>query len=587
MLFISLIAVIVSGFALTFIYTLKMQQDDAVLIHTAGQQRMLSQRIALSVIRLSQCPIGKYVVKELQKSLEISTNQFEKNKTQIANSPDLSATISNYYFGKIALAAKSDLYVENANKFLDSANFCGPVPTSFNVSNTEALLAELEQVVLFFEREARQRLQSLENIEILLWFLTLVILACEVLFIFLPMEKKIHQTNTSLNTVLRKARRTKRETTKQNKEQSEVIANLSCELSTYINYSLDTMASSIVNPSDSSEHLKKSKSVGQKLLVLINDLLDLSTIEVGTLPIERTTFDLQQLFENVTREQRDNCHLKKLIFNYQKETNLPEYIFGDPLRIIQIINNLLINSIKFTRRGSVNLEVEVQNKHQRSWLIVKVWDTGVGIETGNSMLMFNKRKQTDYNSINLFGESGLSFFIARKLTNLMKGALTVDREVNKGSHFTLTLPIEIDNKKMKQANPHVQLLPQFNTPKSSNIIKILVVEDDEIQSEIVKIMLEGAGYQVVIAADGEQAIQACIFEQYDLILMDILMPILDGISTTIKLRKELNFLNPIIALTANALDEDRERCIREGMNDFLSKPIEKMYLLAVVAKHLN
>ncbi|WP_277344144.1 response regulator [Paraglaciecola sp. 20A4] len=703
----SLIAATVSGSALTLKYIFSVQENDAYIINMAGQQRMLSQRIALFVTRLSQCPTDKETIEKFESSLQIAIKKFDTNRIELKNLSNLPASVNDSYFGKSALDARTMAYVKDAKGYLDSHNRCDSSPASFNATNSDVLLFDLTQVVQAFEAAAHARVQLVEKIEMFLWLFTLILLISEVIFIFRPMENQISKSLTSLKSALLKARTAEQQAIDASKAKSEFLASMSHELRTPMNGLFGMMELAIDNPQKSGEYLKKAKRAGKQLLVLINDVLDLSKIEAGKLRIERTSLDLLQLLDDVTSVQSANCRLKKLRFSYQKNTTLPAHIFGDPTRIGQIMHNLLSNAIKFTHEGSVNLDVGVYVKDKRFWLSAKVRDTGVGIAPEKIETIFNKFEQADQTTTRLFGGTGLGLSIAKKLTHLMEGTLTVQSTVNEGSCFELSLPIEIDHKQIEDIRPLIQLrcaivddlqtsrdylqhivksqgfestvfehaaeflasdisqfevllldlsMPEINgidviqTLRERNLKKlpyiilisaviehlechddlrnliwrthakpvmrqeletdlrelhniqrqpepdiaasineqhILVVEDNEINAEVVKVMLEGAGYQVTIATDGEKAIQACIFEQYDLILMDMHMPVMDGITATIRLRQKMNFVNPIIALSANAFIEDRERCIAAGMNDFLSKPVDKTVLLATIKRRLS
>jgi signal transduction histidine kinase/CheY-like chemotaxis protein len=577
----SLIAALVSGSALTLKYILKVQQNDGYTINIAGEQRMLSQRIALFVLRLSQCPTDQAVVDELQQSIRTAIRHFDNNQIELQNIPNLSATVKELYFGKVALGSKTKAYVENANRFVDAINSCGPIPTTFNTSNTDALLLELDLVVKAFEIGALERVQRIESIEMFLWFFTLILLVFEAVFIFRPMELKMRTTLASLNASLLKAETAEQRAIHASNAKSEFLAMISHELKTPLNGLLGMMELAIYNPHKSGEYLNKAKRAGKQLLMLINDVLDLSKVEAGKLRLERISFDLPQLLDDITSLQSANFSPKKLSFSYHKNTPLPSHIFGDRNRIAQILHNLLSNAFKFTNKGSVNFEVGVYLKDKGFWLTTKVRDTGVGIAPEKIQAIFNKFEQADQSTTRLFGGSGLGLSIARQLSDLMQGTLTVESKVGEGSCFVLSLPIEIDPKKIND------IRFQLDVPKSRGNEKILVVEDDEINSEVVKVMLESAGYQVILATDGEKALEACKSAEYDLIVMDMQMPIMDGITATMKLRKEMGFVNPIIALSANAFDEDRERCIKAGMNAFLVKPVEKIDLLSTIKAQIK
>ena len=703
----TLVAATVSASALTLRYIFSAQAMDAKVINLAGQQRMLSQRIALSIFRLSACPVSEQAHTKARNTLNSALALFNHNRVYLTSLPNIPSSVSNLYFGEQAIDSASQQYVSDANKFLSLDATCMPPPNSFNAQNNDALLKGLDNVVQAFELAATNRVKRVENIEMFLWVFTLLLLLCEAMFIFRPMELQVTSALASLKDALAASKKAQAEAIDASKAKSEFLASMSHELRTPMNGLFGMMELAIDNPHKSGEYLKKAKSAGKQLLVLINDVLDLSKIEAGKLRIERTSLDLLQLMDDVTSVQSANCRLKNLIFDYQKQTSLPAYILGDPTRIAQILHNLLSNAIKFTQHGTVTLSVGVFIKNKRHWLTIEVRDTGIGIAPEKTRTIFNKFEQADQSITRIHGGTGLGLSIAKQLTDLMGGELTMQSEVGKGSCFTFSVPVEIDDKQVENIYskqtlrcaivddlqtsreyiqhivtslgylsttfdnaedfltsdisqfdvllldlsmpeitgvdvvealtkrqlsklPHIVIvsaviehldcstsvrdliwrthakpivrqelesdlkkLQNFYSRQHTSIEeeqpehKILIVEDNEINAEVVKVMLEGAGYQIVIATDGEKALQACIFEQYDLILMDMHMPVMDGITATKKLRMEMHFTPPIIALSANAFVEDRERCIEAGMNDFISKPVEKQALLATIKRHIK
>ena len=703
----TLIAATVSGSALTLRYLFSVQANDAYVINVAGQQRMLSQRIALSIFRLSACPNNEQAVTTAKDTLNSALVRFNDNRVYLTSLPNIPSSVRDLYFGERALDLVSQQYASDANAFLNLDSPCAAPSERFTAQSSDALLADLDKAVQAFELAARNRVQRVENIETFLWLFTLFLLVCEALLIFRPMELQITSALASLKDALSASKKAQEEAIDASKAKSEFLASMSHELRTPMNGLFGMMELAIDNPHKSGEYLKKAKNAGKQLLVLINDVLDLSKIEAGKLRIERTSVDLLQLMDDVTSVQSANCRLKKLAFDYQKQTNLPAHILGDPTRIAQILHNLLSNAIKFTQQGTVTLKIGVFIKQKRHWLTIEIQDTGIGISPEKTRTIFNKFEQADQSTTRIHGGTGLGLSIAKQLTDLMDGELFVKSEVGKGSCFTFSVPIEIDDKQVENiyskqtlrcaivddlqtsreyiqhivtslgylsttfdnaedflaseisqfdvllldlsmpeitgvdvvealrdrqldklphiivvsaviehldcsasirdliwrthAKPIVRQELESDLKKLQNFYsrqhtsaeeeqpehKILIVEDNEINAEVVKVMLEGAGYQIVIATDGEKALQACIFEQYDLILMDMHMPVMDGITATQKLRMEMNFINPIIALSANAFVEDREHCLEAGMNDFISKPVEKQALLATIKRHIK
>jgi signal transduction histidine kinase/CheY-like chemotaxis protein len=699
-----LIALTVSSSALILNYVFKTQENDASIINIAGQQRMLSQRIALFITRLSYCPADNLA---LQDALLISIEQFQNNQLYLTTLDSLPLDVKALYFGPANLAKDSDTYAQQAKEFIASEQSCGQSPLQFTTTQSDSLLFRLNQVVQAFEAAASQRVLQVKQIEMFLWIFTLLLLLLEGLFIFRPMEMKIKRNLASLNKALRKAEEAEQQALQASKAKSEFLASMSHELRTPMNGLFGMIELAIDNPIKSNDYLKKAKSAGNQLLVLINDLLDLSKIEAGKLRIERAPFDLLQLIDDVSSIQSATCRLKNLDFIYAKKTDLPVRIIGDPTRIGQVMHNLLSNAAKFTAKGSVELRIGVYIQDKKSWLTIAVQDSGIGISADKIQHIFNKFEQADQSTTRLYGGTGLGLSIAHELTHLMQGSLTVESTEGEGSCFTFALPIEIDHTDSEDFAPQVKLhcaivddlqtsrdyLSHLTTSKgfytetfsnansflNSNIKQfdvlildlsmpnidgvqliekliarditplphiilisaviehldcsdkvrsliwrthakpihrrelesdlrelqnlhqrldaentelsshhhILVVEDNEINAEVVKAILQSSGYHVSVATDGQKAVNACIFEKFDLILMDMQMPVMDGISATIKLRTELNFTQPIVALTANAFAEDRERCIKAGMVDLIAKPIDKVVLLSCIRKQLK
>jgi signal transduction histidine kinase/CheY-like chemotaxis protein len=698
-----LIAVTVSASALTLKYILNVQASDANIINIAGQQRMLSQRIALFITRLASCDSNSGISND---TLSEVIEQFANNQGYLANLANLPPAVEELYFGARQLNQRVNQYGQGATSYVNDLSICKPIPALFNIANSDALLFDLNETVKAFEHAATNRVKQVESIEMALWLFTLILLVLEFLLIFRPMDIKIKQTLLSLNQTLTDARHAEQIAIAANKSKSAFLANMSHELRTPMNGLFGMIELAIDNPQKSNEYLRKAKSSGKQLLALINDLLDLSKIEAGKLRIEMISFGLLQLIDDVSSLQAANCRLKNLEFKYEKETSLPDYVIGDPTRIAQILHNLLSNAIKFTPNGQIILRVGVHVKNKKLWFKATVQDSGIGIDRQNLEQIFNKFEQADQSTSRLFGGTGLGLSICKELVELMHGYLEVDSTPGHGSSFSFSLPIELDHKREESITQSIELrcgivddlqtsreylshiatsmgyktlafdgaeaflasdISQINvllldlsmpkidgvmllkmlharserplpyvilvsamieqldcSPEIRNLIwrthakplrrqqleadlielknihlrlgqgkkemvqdhKILVVEDNEINAEVVKTMLETSGYNVAVATNGENALNAVIAEKYDLILMDMQMPIMDGITATIKLRNELNYTQPIIALTANAFVEDRENCLAAGMNDMLSKPIDKEILLSCIRQQL-
>ncbi|MGS2719496.1 response regulator [Paraglaciecola aestuariivivens] len=674
------------------------------IVAIAEHQPILLQRISLQLALLAACPINST---DIAKRLNSDINQLHHNRVELLAYPEQPLSVKNLYFGPQKLDQRTKVFASNAANFLNTASNCQSLPPELSIQQSSALLTELKQVAQVFENEAKLKTQNIEKIAVWVWLGFLLLLMLIFMFVLNPMQEKIKQSIETLKDNAVKAQIAEKQALEASHLKSEFLASMSHELRTPMNGLFGMIELALDNPKNTKSYLKKAKNAGKQLLVLINDVLDLSKIESGQLVIERTSFDLFQLIENVTAMQAVNCRLKHLQFDYHQDSDLPNFIISDPTRIAQVMNNLLSNAVKFTHSGKIELSIGLIVKNHQTWLNIKVQDTGIGLDEHTLKSLFNRFEKPDSEQTRLYGGAGLGLPIAQKIAELLNGQLTVQSELTKGSCFQFSLPIEIDNRQSQSAKPGLTLhcaiiddlkisrdyldrlatlngfdVTQFsqssefladNITKFEIIIidqallqmnqfefllelksrqlkpfphimvvaseqedqecpeplagliwrtltkpvqrkdfdqhltellqrrkqefkalsegvhdkKILVVEDNEINAEVVKVMLESSGYQVTIATDGEIALKACILEQFDLIIMDLQMPNMDGVTATDKLRNELKFANPIIALTANAFMEDRERCSEVGMTDFLAKPIDRMTLLACIQRHLH
>ncbi len=696
----SLVAIVVSASAVSMRYMFKAQDNDANIINVAGQQRMLSQRIALFVQRVSICDDA---IAAHAASLFESVDKFEANHLYLSSLSTLPTKVHAFYFGQTNLDKQLNDYIESARIYASTPR-CNDIPSAFKTSHTDTVLNVLNSIVQEFENAAKDRVAHVENLELVLWLLTLFILFLEAIVIFRPMEQQIKQTIERLDHAIIKSKSAEQKAVAATQAKSEFLASMSHELRTPMNGLFGMIELAIDNPGKSNDYLKKAKNSGRQLLTLINDILDLSKIEAGKLRVENISFDLYQLIDGVVSLQAIYCRKKGLEFSYYKDTDLPYTIIGDPTRISQVLHNLLSNAIKFTESGQVALHVSVIVKDKKHYLNYVVKDTGVGIRKSDQLTIFNKFEQADQTTTRLYGGTGLGLSISAKLTELMQGSLTVESTLGEGSAFTFSIPICIDKRAlpvqsnvmlncaivddlqtsreyfehlvklqglkahtyqsaseflndkpdsydllildlsmpnidgvgtieaMLSANlthmPYImvasavlehlecsdevrnaiwrthakpvdrsaierdlvelQTIVQQNSlqyDKTQNIGKhILVVEDNEINAEVVKSMLENEQYEVSLAFNGQKAIDACLIQNFDLILMDLQMPLLDGIAATQKLRNQYKLKTPIVALTANAFVEDRAECLAAGMDDFIAKPIEKIKLLSTVER---
>jgi PAS domain S-box-containing protein len=327
---------------------------------------------------------------------------------------------------------------------------------------------------------------------------------------------------------------------------------------------------------------------GEQMLSIINDILDISKIETGHLELDINDFDLPETIRQTCSLAGAQAHAKGLQLDLQIGADVPRRLRGDSRRIHQVLLNLVANAIKFTATGSVSVVVSAtgQNQGQGTTITIEVADTGIGIAPGALQHMFEPFTQADVSTTRLYGGTGLGLAIARELVELMGGTIGAESVPGKGSTFRFELllasPLELDEANGAPTRDVGQADAQpWATPPL-----VLVAEDNQINQIVAARSLERCGCRVDVVSDGRAALNAIAEKRYDVVLMDCQMPELDGYETTAELRRREGDgeRTPVIAMTAQAMDGDRERCLEAGMDDFISKPIRHANLAATLRR---
>ena len=321
------------------------------------------------------------------------------------------------------------------------------------------------------------------------------------------------------------------------------------------------------------EYLTAIKMSGDALIVLINDILDLAKVDAGKMTFEQIPFRPElslsaMLHLFIQKIQEKNL---KLVVEYDK--NIPNVLLGDPVRLHQIILNLVSNAIKFTNAGSIKVSVKLEKENEEKvTLLFSVSDTGIGIERANLKKIFENFQQGSSDSSRLYGGTGLGLAIAKKLVDSQGGNIRVNSEINKGSTFSFTLDF-LKTDKVPDAEIEVMKL-------NSEIkkIKVLVAEDVPLNQLLMKTILEEFGFECDIAENGKIAIEKLKVNVYDVILMDLQMPEMNGFEATEYIRNRLQMKIPVIALTADVTTVDLAKCTVVGMNDYIAKPVDERQL---------
>lgn len=366
--------------------------------------------------------------------------------------------------------------------------------------------------------------------------------------------------------------------------QAMFLANISHEIRTPINGILGftELLSNTKLSHDQLDYLHSIKISGNNLIKIVNDILDSTKIEAGLIELENIAFNIASTIKETVKTFIPLALSKNIQINTNIDNNLPETVYGDPTRLFQIINNLINNALRFSKiNGAVTINASVIQKNNSNCVIkFSVIDNGIGIEKNKIETIFDKFIQEDNSTTRNYGGSGLGLSIVKKLVELHKGNINVTSEKNIGSTFNIFIPFNLTHQ-----NDFTLEVKQSNTNFLNNK-KILLVEDNEINQKLTSTILSLEGAKVTIANNGEIALQLLQNLNYDLILMDIQMPVLDGISTTLIIRKELNCVTPIIAMTANVITGERKVCLKSGMNDYISKPFSANDLIKTINKHI-
>lgn len=335
----------------------------------------------------------------------------------------------------------------------------------------------------------------------------------------------------------------------------------------------------------SKNYVETIKSAGENLLTLINDILDLSKIEAGMMRIEESNFSLVNSLQVISEMFQEKANEKNIDLRVKADPELPSLVSGDPARLLQVLVNLVGNAIKFTDRGFIEVEIKKgMLDANRLETIITVEDSGIGIPKEKISLIFNRFQQGDDSINRHYGGTGLGLSIVKELIQLQNGRIEVESVINKGTKFTIHLPYRLPGPSATINRQDVETMEPIAAGAS---FKLLIVEDNAINRSLLQNLFTSWGISYLIAENGKQALEIMAQETVNMLLMDLQMPEMDGYTTTREIREKWNKDIPIIAMTAHAFITEKEKCLKAGMNDYISKPIDPKKLFSIIKEYIG
>ena len=397
--------------------------------------------------------------------------------------------------------------------------------------------------------------------------------------------RKLRERRVALELLTSKLRQARRDAEAASEAKSVFLANMSHEIRTPFHGlmgMLSLLRETGLSPRQI-DFLHTATESADHLLAVLNDILDMSQLETGRLALNPAPLDLRTLLRDVEALMRPQASVKSLALHIDTDPGVPERILADATRVKQVIFNLLSNAIKFSEHGAVALEVRVRAAAEGdSALEFIITDTGMGMSAATTATLFNRFVQGDGSSVRRHGGTGLGLEISRNLARLMGGDIAVRSQLGKGSVFTFSMPLATP-----LALPILQPLATPAGKFSTGPLRVLVAEDHPVNRQYMAALLDNLGHQAHFSNNGQEAVQAAREQHFDVVLMDLHMPVLDGIGATRAIRAlsdPASATVPIVALTADAFEQTRERCLVAGMNDFLTKPVSPQKLSSMLRR---
>ena len=377
---------------------------------------------------------------------------------------------------------------------------------------------------------------------------------------------------------------------------TDFLANMSHEIRTPMNAILGLSELALHSKENNqNDYLEKIHGASENLLIILNDILEFSKLDSTGVEIDSDYFNLSLLINNLNNLFEETARQKNLTFHLEVLPDVQHHLIGDALRLQQVLTNLLNNSIKFTKTGFVRLRIAVSQQDDKHILLTfSIEDSGIGISPEQQELLFQPFTQADTSITRRFGGTGLGLVISQKFIHLMGGEISLESTLHEGSHFWFTLPFEVSKKSHSTEFLPVKQNKRATTEQLEEAAKllfnkrVLLVEDMPLNQQVASEFLRNAELRVVVADNGKEALEILEFSTFDVVLMDIQMPVMDGLEATRLIREQPQFATlPIIAMSAGVTLDEQEKCQAAGMSDFIAKPINPLQMFEKLTLNLN